>query len=420
MKRMWKSSLASVILASGLMGASVPASADTVSMVCTSGPQQKFCDWVVKEFHDRTGHDVELVEMSNKANEVLSLTQQLLAAGADDVDVIQMTVIHPGALRPFLEDLTPYLPADYKENFFPGAWDNYTVDGTQIGIPIFMAVGVMLYRQDLLEKYGLSYPETWEELTAAAKTIQEGERAAGNNKFWGYVWQGKSYAGLQCNAHEWFDSVGGGKTLEPNGEISVNNQANIDMLNLASSWVGEISPPGVLSYAEGDSMALFRVGDAAFLRYWPGGYKAANGAKSAISGNAGLGLLPKGDGPGSDHVGTLGGWGWGINKASVNKELAAELLMFLTSEEAQLKYYELRGSPPARRDATASIEELGIFADAFEHASPRTVGIAGERYNQVARVTWESVHSALSGKVSASEAIASLEAKLTDIKGSGW
>src|SRR5690606_40808892 len=132
----------------------------------------------------------------------------------------QVDVIWPGIIAEWAEDLKPALGA--LDNNFKAIVDNNTVDGKLVAAPYYTDAGLLYYRTDLLEKYGFQPPQTWAELEEQARTIQEGERAT-NPDFWGYVWQGKAYEGLTCNALEWQVSYGGGFIVEPDGTVSLNN-----------------------------------------------------------------------------------------------------------------------------------------------------------------------------------------------------
>ena len=52
----------------------------------------------------------------------------------------------------------------------------------------------------------------------------------------------------------------------------------------AKSWVGTISPPGVLAYQEEESRGVWQTGNAVFMRNWPYAYALGNGADSPIKG----------------------------------------------------------------------------------------------------------------------------------------
>ncbi|HLU82698.1 MAG TPA: extracellular solute-binding protein, partial [Trueperaceae bacterium] len=179
---------------------------------------------------------VTVLETPDLADSRLGVYLQLFEAQSSDVDVYQIDVIWPGDLAEHFVDLYEYGARDVVDEHFPAIVANNTVDGKLIAIPWFTDAGLLYYRTDLLEKYGFAGPPaTWAELTSMAQTIQEGERADGNQDFWGYVWQGNSYEGLTCDAIEWVYSSNGGTIISPEGVITINNPAAVAAVELGAS-----------------------------------------------------------------------------------------------------------------------------------------------------------------------------------------
>ena len=208
---------------------------------------------------------------------------------------------------------------------------NNTVDGKLVGLPWFTDGGLLYYRTDLLEKYGYTAPpKTWTELEEMAAKIQEGEHAAGNQDFWGYVWQGKPYEGLTCDALEWVYSSGGGTIVSPEKVITINNDAAAAALDRAYGWIGKITPPGVNSFQEEESRAVWHAGNAAFMRNWPYAYGLGEADDSAIKGKFDATALPGAEEGMS--AATLGGWQVGVSKYSKNPEAAAKVALWLASD----------------------------------------------------------------------------------------
>ena len=131
-------------------------------------------------------------------------------------------VVWPGVLKNHLLDLKPYTNGAEAKHF-PAIVANNTIDGKLLAMPWFTDAGLMYYRKDLLEKYKLTAPKTWDEMARCSTKVQDGERAAGKGKMQGFVFQGKAYEGLTCDALEWSASFGGGSFVEPDGKISANN-----------------------------------------------------------------------------------------------------------------------------------------------------------------------------------------------------
>ena len=364
---------------------------------------------------------VNVLETPDLADSRLGVYLQLFEAQSSDVDVFQIDVIWPGDLAEHFVDLYEYGARDVVDEHFPAIIANNTVDGKLIGIPWFTDAGLLYYRTDLLEKYGFSGPPaTWAELTSMAQTIQDGERAAGNQDFWGYVWQGNSYEGLTCDAIEWVYSNNGGTIVSPEGVITINNPAAIAAVELGASWVGTISPNGVTSFGEEEARNMWQAGNAAFMRNWPYAYSLGNAADSAVADLFDVSPLPAGDG--GQPAAALGGWQLGVSKYSSNPEVAADVALFLASYDEQ-KIRALESYNPTIMalyedpDVLAAVPFFGSLYDVFINAVARPSTIASPNYAEVSRVFSSAVHSVLTGQETAANALAIAELDIQDITG---
>jgi trehalose/maltose transport system substrate-binding protein len=326
--------ISTAIVCSAAAFSAAPAAAETISISCGAvGQELELCKQGTDAWSEKTGHQVNIVSTPNSATERLALYQQLLAAGATDIDVFQIDVIWPGILANHLIDLKEYSGGAEDKNF-PAIIENNTVDGRLVAMPWFTDAGVLFYRKDLLEKHGEQAPTTWAELSATAQKIQDAERAAGDDKLWGFVWQGKAYEGLTCDALEWVASHNGGTIVDPDGKVTINNPGAITAIDQAAGWVKTISPEGVLNYAEEEARGVFQSGNAVFMRNWPYAWALAQGPDSSIKDKVGVVALPKGGADGRPAA-TLGGWQLSVSKYSKNPEISAELVMCLTSDAEQ-------------------------------------------------------------------------------------
>lgn len=375
-----------------------------------------------EEWAQKTGNKIEYIDSPADTNDRLALYQQYWAARSADVDVYMIDVIWPGIVAPHAADLKQFFTEAELGQFFPRIVENNTIRGRLTSIPFFTDAGLLYYRTDLLQKYGFQRaPQTWTELDQQATRIQAGERQAGNRDFWGFVWQGKAYEGLTCDALEWIFSMGGGRIIESDGRISINNPQAIAALNMVRSWVGRISPPGVTSYAEEEARNAFQTGNAAFMRNWPYAYSLGQTEGSAVRGKIGVTVLPRGTGSGGRNAATLGGWQLMVSTYSRNQRTAADLVKYLTSVEIQkdnaISLSRLPTRPALYNDAQV-LAKNAFFKDllpVFQNAIGRPSGVAGARYNQVSEAFWTGVHEAITGRKPAAQAVRDMEASFRRI-----
>jgi trehalose/maltose transport system substrate-binding protein len=411
------------------ISAAAPANAQgvTVSIACGAvGIELELCETASNAWAEETGNTVEIVSTPNSATERLALYQQILSAEASDIDIYQIDVIWPGILESHMIDLAEYIPQEQIDGHFDAIVSNNTVNDKLVGMPWYTDAGLLYYRSDLLDKYDLEVPTTWQELTTAAETIQDGERAEGNDRFWGFVWQGRAYEGLTCDALEWIDSFNGGTIVADDGSITVNNPDAIEAIDLAASWVGTISPEGVLNYAEEEARGVFQSGNAAFMRNWPYAWPLAQGEDSPIKDMVGIVALPKG-GEDGQNTGTLGGWQLAVSRYSENPEVAADLVAYLTSMDEQRRRAVEGGYNPtieALYEDDAVLEanpHFGNLYDTFVNAVARPSGVTGAQYNEVSNAFYNAVHRTLSGDGDAATNLETLEGELIRLsRGGRW
>ena len=375
----------------------------------------------LEDFTRNTGIGVDLIPTWGTSSEQLEQILRLLSQHVDTPDVYLIDVVWPGTLADSLMDLTSYRDEDARQHL-PALLANDTVKGRLVALPFYLNVGVLYYRPDLLAKYGYSHPPaTWNELESMAARIQRGERAAGNSEFWGYVWQGEAYEGLTCDALEWQASSGGGRIIEPDGTISVNNPRTVDALRRAAQWIGGISPPSVLSYTESDSLNAFRAGNAAFMRHWSAGLPRGSTANFPVRDQFAVTLLPAGT---HGRAQALGGFHLAVSRNSAHPRESAQFVTFLTGRTVQTRRALNRGVLPTMPQLydDPAVERALPYAAALRAAGAdawvaRPSTIAAGKYREVSRAYYQTVHDSLRHKETIPAALAALEQRLTQLTG---
>jgi trehalose/maltose transport system substrate-binding protein len=416
------SAIRAVALAAGLAAVSATqAAAVNINFVSgASGRDIEILRELVKPWETETGNTVTIVPMPQSTTDQFAQYRLWLAAGNTDIDVYATDIIWAPQLADGFLDLSEAAKEVIGQHF-PSIVESQTVDGKLVALPMMTDAPALYYRKDLLEKYGAEVPATWDELTATAQKIMDGEHAAGAQDMWGYVWQGNAYEGLTCNALEWIKSSGGGQIVEADGSISINNPEAVKALERAAGWVGTISPGGVLSYAEEESRGVWQMGNAVFMRNWPYAFALGNGADSPIAGKFEVAPLPSG---GDGSAAALGGWNLAVSKFSPNPDAAIDLALYLTSPEVQKQRAIENANLPTivalyeDADIAAAQPIVARWKDVFMQAVPRPSAPTKVKYNEVSAKVWSAVHETLSGTTPAAESLELLELDLDDI--GGW
>ena len=389
------------------------------------GDHRMVPDAYLQEFTRETGIRVNDLPTPEDSASKLDLAMELLRSGAPSPDVYGVDTIWTGTMGEYLIDLQPYFASEISAED-AAIIDIYRIQGKVVAMPNQpLGVQVLVYRTDLLAKYGYKTPpRTWDELEKMAARIQAGERANGKKDFWGYVFAGAIATDseqLTMEGLEWQAAEGGGHIIEPDGKISVNNPNVIRAWERAAHWVGWISPPSVVSYTATDAENKFWVsGEAAFLLSHAIVYEIFAEDKP-FRDQAGVTSVPAGK---SARVGTLGGYALGISRFSAHQAESVKFIQFLLRKHAEFvaTYTEKRDRKVEYFEVPTIMKEIyPWWYKAGESGGSAIVSrpsaVAGSHYEAVSKAYTRALHSVLTRASTAPAAAAALESELARIMG---
>lgn len=376
-----------------------------------------FWETLISEFQKEKGIEVSIMRQPTDTDQRRQGLVISLKSRKSDPDVFLMDVawLAQFAASDWLQGLEDFVKRDnVNQDVFFGKVLNLAdrYKGKLVGLPVYIDGGMLYYRRDLLERYGIDGPpETWDELIEYSAKIQKDLRKV-NPAFYGFVWQGAQYEGLVCNFLEFAVSNGGGIIFR-NDKILLNLPENTSALRLMYDLINRyrISPPNIFTEMKEEEVRMFfEKGNALFERNWPYAWALHNKPDSPVKGKVGIAPLPHFKG--GKSVSTLGGWHIGMSKYSDVKEIGWELIKFITSYSIQKRLAMELGWNPGRRDLYSDrdlLKKLPHFVnlrEVFENAYPRPLL---PYYTQISDILQRYINAALSGKLSPEQALASAE-----------
>ena len=378
---------------------------------------------IAKEFNkEHSDIQVKLYTNPMDTNETFSLYTQIFEAKSGNFDVMQVDIAWFGSLAGNLADLNNNKGIeDLCKELFPHMVAACNINGKLIAVPWYAGAGGIFYRKDLLKKYNLNIPTTWQELTKAAYIIQEGERKAGNQDFEGFIWQGKAYEGLTCNALEWIHSFGGGRIISEDKKVTLDNPKAVAALQMASNWVGTITPEGVAQFTEDESLRVFQSGNAAFLRSWPYVYSLVQEKGSAIRNKVGVMRIPSTDPQLRKGIGSFECLA--INKYTKHRKEAETVLLYFSNKKALTTRALIGGLCPPMpslykdKELLKKRPELSILFSLFENTFRAPQNETGVNYNQVSTIFYKAVYSVITHKKDAATALSEAAKQISQVTG---
>ncbi len=368
------------------------------------------------------GTSVEWLKVSDVPGDSRKLYVTGLTAKSPTPDVFAIDVIWAGefAQRGWLEPLNDYLGEEAISAYNPSFLSAATVEGKVFAAPLYVDGTHLFYRSDLLEKYGIAVPKTWEEVISASKTVMEGE---GNPQLYGFVSMWAKIEGLFMN---WLSFINGNGAsfFDADGNVAVNSpeaiaatQTMVDML-----YEDRIVPDSILTMKPDDARTLFQQGRAVFLMVQDFVYAPLSAADSPVAGKFDFTRNPYFEGHEDAHSTAMGGWLLAVNANSEHKEEAAKLVEYFTSYEAQLAAAIDENRAPGRTDVYAAPEmaEAALiqkFGENYAVGVVRPSATTGSLYPRVSEVMQTEVTNALHRQKTVEEALNDAAAEVNSILG---
>ena len=363
------------------------------------------------------GISVEWERISDVPNESRSIYVTNFTARNSKPDIIAVDVIWPGdfAARGWIAPLEDYIAEDDLADYLPGFLAAAQVGGSTYAIPLYIDGIHLFYRADLLDKYGLDAPTTWEELIAAAETVVEGEA---NPDLAGFVSMWAKIEGLFMNWLAFFQGAGGA-FFDADGNLNINTEAGVKSLStMVGMLESGVAPESVLTFRPNDARVLFQQERAVFLMVQDFVWAELTSDESPVKDGVALTRVPYFEGNEDSNTTVIGGFLLAVNANSENPDVAADFIKCFTSYESQVQAALIQGKVPTRPavyddervvEGDPGIAALGAnFVYAFARPSAQT----GTSYPEISEIMQTEVSAALLGEKSPEKALADAEAQI--------
>lgn len=209
-------------------------------------------------------------------------------------------------------------------------------EGALFALPHVGNVLLFAYRADLFNQHGLARPESWSEVLAAARALNE-------QGVHGVVFRGVKANPIVTGFLPILWAFGG-DVINQEGQAAFDSPAAVAALELFLA-LKDYAPEGVVTYNSSEVRDALQRGNVAMaIEVWPGWIPALDNPE--VSQVAGLVEITPPPGEVADSTPMLGSWLLGVAADAPNPDRAVEFLKFVTSAEVQKRLALEVGLPP--------------------------------------------------------------------------
>lgn len=388
----------------------------TVNVLMNANEANQWQPFVLEFEAENPGIDLNIIEGPNATNLIEDLYTSAFLLGDSPYDLVYMdTVWAPKfAAAGWLEPLDDRIPKAELNQFLQGDVEAGRYQNQLYRIPVRSDVGMLYYRTDLLAEGGYNPPETFEELQTIAANLQENSPAD-----WGYLWQGKQYEGLSAMFVEVLKGYGGFWIDPETNTVGLDRANAIDAVKFLTATIDTgITPKGVTTYTENETLRFFINGESVFLRNWPYVWREANKDDSPIAGK--IALKPMVHAPKYNSGGCQGGWGLGISSTTAYPEEAWKVIQYFSSEKFQRQFVLSTSYVPSRRSLFTDpqiVAEYGHYPELLSVLDNAVLRPPVAQYAQASDILQRYLTAALSGRLTPEDAMQSAAAETRRLLG---
>ena len=418
MKRLSLTTLATVALSASMVGNTF---AQQTTLRDFSGGQNQRPDLMRKLFdeYQKANPNVKIdIETGGATSELQrQYLSTVLNAKDSAIDIYLIDIVNPaqylgaGWLEPLdayvggPNAMKPYLPVYAQAN---------VVNGKVAAMPAFADAMFMYYRKDLLEKYGIKEPKTWDELAAASKKIQDGEK---NPNLQGLSIQGAPIEGAVCTFLLPYWSMG--KAFNDGaGKMTLDKDAAAKGMDIWLKMVDQgVIKKNVAEVTTPATVNEFKAGQVAFAINWGFAWdRFKDDADSQVKGKVGVMPLPAV--AGGKSATCVGGWQWAVSAFSKSKPEAAKLVQYMASPSSS-KFLAVEGSLLPTIQSVYTDADVTKAVPWFKDAA--NVVIAGQarpisaRYGEVSDAIRTTASAILARTKTPAEGVAEIDSKLSRV-----
>jgi len=306
---------------------------------------------IIAEFNRQHRGDIEVVPVDLpfekfSTNERKELLARSFRSKSDKIDVFAVDLIWVPRFARWSEPLDRYFTPAEQQQLLSYAIQSCRYDGRLVAMPMYIDVGLMYYRRDIIRRLpdGAAIEAEIQQSISWDRFLQLRQRLGYQHKPY-YIFQAKDYEGLVCNLLEL--AVERDSVLLSGTSFSVTAAPLQKALAMLVDFVKtDVSPKRVVEFDEDMSYRYMLDNDAVFVRGWPNFVEKFRGFYPDSLKLDAIGRAPLPHFEGRPPASVFGGWNLMVSRSSTKKEAAMEFIRFVESVPIQRMLFEAGGYIP--------------------------------------------------------------------------